>query len=40
MHPNFEPKIGFSPNVPSFFETVFSPNAQAFGSVSLTPVSI
>ena len=40
MPPNFEPKFGFSPNDPSFFETVFSPNAPAFGSVSLTPVSI
>ena len=40
MPPNFEPKFGFSPNNPSFFETVFSPNSPAFGSVSLTPVSI
>ena len=38
--PNLEPKFGFSPNDPSFLETVFSPNAPAFGSVSLTPVSI
>ena len=35
--PNFEPKFCLSPNDPSFFEIVFSP---AFGSVSLTPVSI
>ena len=38
--PNFEAKFAFSPNDPSFFETVFSPNAPAFGSVSLTPISI
>ena len=38
--PNFEPKFGFSPNDPSFFETVLSRNATAFGSVRLTPVSI
>ena len=40
MPPNFEPKFGFSLNNPSFFETVFSPNAPAFGSLNLTPVSI
>ena len=38
MPPNFEPKFALSPNDPSLF--VFSPNAPAFGSVSLTPVSI
>ena len=35
MPPNFELKLGFSPNDPSFFEIVFSPNASAFESVSL-----
>ena len=40
MPHNFEPKFGFSPNDPSFFEIVFSPNAPTFGSVSLTPISI
>ena len=40
MPPNFEPQFGFSTNDPSFFEIVFSPNAPAFGSVSLTPISI
>ena len=30
--PNFEPKFGFSPNDPSFFEILFLPNAPAFGS--------
>ena len=40
MPPNFEPKFGFSTNDPSFFEIVFSPNPPAFGSMSLTPVSI
>ena len=34
MPPNFGLKFGFSPNDPSFFETVFSPNAPAFESVS------
>ena len=40
MSPNFESKFGLSPNDPSFFEIVPSPNAPALGSVSLTPVSI
>ena len=40
MPPNFEPKFGFSPNDPSFFEIVFSPNGPAFGNVSLHPFDI
>ena len=28
MPPNFEPKYGFSPNDPSFFETLFARNAS------------
>ena len=39
MPPN-KPKFGFSPNDLSFFEIVFSPNAPAFGSMSLTLISI
>ena len=34
------PKIMLSPNDPSFFEPVLSPNAPACRSAGLTPVSI
>ena len=37
MPHNFEPKFGFSPNDPSFFETVFPPNAQTLEVWALQP---